>query len=259
MNLYRINNWNTLFENNRTRELKKLDWVPLPNKQDGDGYTAIMDMKNGATIFGAWVACVQIASRCDPRGTLLRDGKKPHDPASLSRMSRVPERVISEMLKLLSSPDINWLTVETYNNPAGGCDVECGIPAGGCLEGKGRERREGKEKNGSVFSVSLPLLKVEINKHFDRRLDAPWGHDEERALAGICQRPDAKSEWDVILNHRRLNPGPYQRKSVRSLLEHWPEELDKARAPKPPEEPGRLKPAKDIFEKELDAEIRRLK
>jgi len=50
-----------MYENNRTRELKRLEWFPMPNKQDGDGYTLIMEQKDGPAIFGAWVACVQIA------------------------------------------------------------------------------------------------------------------------------------------------------------------------------------------------------
>lgn len=154
MKLYRIRNWNVLFENNRTRELKKLDWLPVPNKQDGDGYTTIMSDKDGAAIFGAWIACAQIASRCEPRGTLLRDGKKPHDAASLSRMSRIPIGIIQKMLNTISSNDVNWLEVielkDACDNPAQHCD----IPALGCLEGKGREGTEenGKEENNKEAS-----------------------------------------------------------------------------------------------------------
>lgn len=128
MKLYRIRNWSKLFENNRTKEIKHMAWVPIPNKQDGDGYTQVMDRPDGAAIFGAWIACVQIASRCDPRGTLIRDGGKPHDSQSLSRMSRMPPAVIQAMLEALSNPDVNWLEV----NPAGACDN----PAGGCAAGK---------------------------------------------------------------------------------------------------------------------------
>src|ERR1700761_5016602 len=132
MKLYKIRDWNEKYENNRTRELKKLDWLPIPNKQDGDGYTLVMEQPDGAAIFGAFIACAQIASRCDPRGTLLRDCKKPHDSASLSRMSRFPAEVIERMLTVASSNEVNWLEIialeNTFENPAGGC----GIPASGC-------------------------------------------------------------------------------------------------------------------------------
>src|ERR1035438_455292 len=112
MNLYSIRDWNKIYENNRTRELKRIDWFPMPNKQDGDGYTAIMERSDGAAILGAFVACVQIASRCDPRGTLLRDSKKPHDSTSLSRMSRIPVLIIKDMLDMCSSTDVNWLEIK---------------------------------------------------------------------------------------------------------------------------------------------------
>jgi hypothetical protein len=108
MKVYRIKNWNLHYENNRTRELKNTFWVPIPNKLDNDGYTLIMDQKNGACIFGAWIACVEVASRCEPRGTLLRDPDTPHDSASLSRITRVPVALINTMLKLCIEK-CNWI------------------------------------------------------------------------------------------------------------------------------------------------------
>lgn len=151
MKLYKIRNWNQQYENNRTRELKRLDWIPIPNKQDGDGYTLVMEHKDGPAIFGAWIACAQIASRCEPRGTLLRDNGKPHDSSSLSRMSRMPVKILDQMLELVSHPDINWLEI---SNIELGCDnpaLSCDISAGECLEGKGREKN-GSEGNGNDYS-----------------------------------------------------------------------------------------------------------
>ena len=66
----RVRDWNLLFENNRTRGLKHLDWVPMQNNLDGDGYTELVDHPNGAAHLGAWLAIVWIASRCHTRGTL---------------------------------------------------------------------------------------------------------------------------------------------------------------------------------------------
>ncbi len=61
----RICDWDTLYENNRTRGYKKLNWVPIPNRMDGDGYTELVDHPNGAAHLGAWIAIVQVASRCE--------------------------------------------------------------------------------------------------------------------------------------------------------------------------------------------------
>src|SRR5687767_7543220 len=108
--MLRIVDWDKHFENNRTKELKKLSWVPFPNKHDGDGFTELLDHPNGAAHYGAWCAIVQVASKCDPRGTLSRDGARPHDVASLSRITRIPEPVLTEAIQRLINP-IGWLEV----------------------------------------------------------------------------------------------------------------------------------------------------
>lgn len=110
---YVIRNWEKHFENNRTRELKRLDWVPIPNSMDGDGYTELVDHANGAAHFGVWIALVEVASRCDPRGTLSRDGAtgvKPHDFGSLSRITRLPEDILRQAIPRLLS--IGWLELQ---------------------------------------------------------------------------------------------------------------------------------------------------
>lgn len=160
MTFYRITNWSEIYENNRTRELKSLTWVPFPNSHDGDGYTALMSEKNAEALLGAFVVIVQVASKCDPRGTLLRAPNLPHTAASIARMTRFSERTIQRCLDLCCSPDIAWIsktTVDTSTNGAEECDflaANCGDVAGKCLEGKGRE---GKEGNGNVGSNGGPL------------------------------------------------------------------------------------------------------
>lgn len=150
MSTYRIARWAEIFENNRSKELKKLTWVPVPNSHDSHGYATLVSRKNGPALYGAWMVIVQVASRCDPRGTLLRGGKIPHNSASLALMTRFPESLIQECLKACCDAEIGWIICENTNdsdNPAGGCDSTAGSgdnPAGGCLEGKGREWKEGK-------------------------------------------------------------------------------------------------------------------
>lgn len=155
--VYRIANWSTLYENNRTRELKSLTWVPFPNSHDGDGYTALMSHKNAEALLGAFVVIVQVASKCGTRGTLLRGPAMPHTAASIARITRFSEKTIQQCLELCCGPEIGWIIMENANdstetastcdNPAG----SCGNPAEGCLEGKGREGKgkNGTERNGS--------------------------------------------------------------------------------------------------------------
>ncbi len=108
--MFRIRDWDEHFENNRTRDLKRLNWVPFPNKHDGDGYTALLDHPEGASHYGCWCAIVQVASKCDPRGTLVRDGARPHDSRSLGRMTKISEKVLKAAIERLVH-EIEWLEI----------------------------------------------------------------------------------------------------------------------------------------------------
>lgn len=149
MKVYSIRDWGKIFENNRSRELKSLDWVPIPNNHDGENFSAIMQHPKGAEIFAAWVLIVEVASRCDPRGTLLRGGGKPHNSQSLSLKTRAPEKWFTTAFYFLES-NTDWLDVkEVPDETASSCGnpaPNCGNPASGCLEGKGIEVKgnEGK-------------------------------------------------------------------------------------------------------------------
>jgi hypothetical protein len=105
--LIKIIDWAENFEVNRTRELKVMKWIALPNKMDGDGYTELVAHKNGAAHFGAWVILLEVASKCNPRGTLVRDNGEPHTSQSLARISRLPAGVFTEVLPRLQS--IGWI------------------------------------------------------------------------------------------------------------------------------------------------------
>lgn len=180
--VYYITDWAQHFENNRTRELKRMDWVPIPTKQDGDGYTELLDHKDGAAHFGAWCAIVQIAAKCEPRGTLMRDRSIPHDAASLSRVSRIGVRVLEDAIKRLLC--IGWLssqvvdTTSTCENPAGRCEMTAVIPHEGVTTEQERtgENTEGKGTEGhapqaSAASRVAAVAEYYIGKYPRRRVD----------------------------------------------------------------------------------------
>lgn len=175
--IYRIINWQEIYENNRSRELKKLDWFAMPNKQDGDGYTSLVAMPNGEAIFGAWCACAQIASKCDPRGTLMRDNKKPHDAHSLARMSRFSAGTIQAMLDACLSDEVNWIetidSIEPNEIAAPSRDAaapSCEIPAAECLEGKGKKgKKEGREAP-PVLSMTVRISGEQELKRIGKEL-----------------------------------------------------------------------------------------
>ena len=110
MKAYRIVDWESLYENNRTRDMKAMTWVPVPVKHDGYGY-GLLTVKNGAARLGAWLAILQTAAKSHPRGTLLRDGRHPHTPESIGVKTRLDPEVIRETIEICLRPDIGWIEV----------------------------------------------------------------------------------------------------------------------------------------------------
>ena len=156
---YRIKEWDTYYENNRTRDLKNMSWVPIPNKLAGDGYTWMIEQKNGAALYGAWIACVHLASTCDPRGTLLRHSNEPHDINSISRITRISESILKEMLdftvskcKWMEIIDLGGGTVISHNGAAKPQDAALNR-----TEQKEQNRTEYKEVYD--YYLTLPLMK----------------------------------------------------------------------------------------------------
>jgi hypothetical protein len=110
MKTYRITDWDDLYENNRTRGMKTMQWVPVPVKHDGYGY-GLLTVSNGAARLGAWIAILQTAAKSHPRGTLLRDGRHAHTAESIAVKTRLAPEIIQETIELCLRPDIGWLEV----------------------------------------------------------------------------------------------------------------------------------------------------
>ena len=107
----RIRDWNKHFETAATRKLRRMYWVPVPNKMDGEGYTSLVDHPNGAAHLGAWYAILEIASRQEVRGNLPTSANRPPSSANfaqcLGRISRIPADVFAEVIPRLV--DIGWI------------------------------------------------------------------------------------------------------------------------------------------------------
>lgn len=191
---YSIRNWSQHFENNRTRELKELRFVILPNKHDGDGYTELLDHPNGAAHYGAWCALVQVASKCDPRGTLSRDGARPHDATSLSRLTRIPEAVFAEVLPRLVS--IGWVESDASDEASKQPQIarshtDSTIPQGvGGIPHPPAENRLRTEQNRTEQKKNERPAKPR-----DDRLD----HPALIAVREVKGRFPHKDVWDLVI------------------------------------------------------------
>jgi len=225
MRLYVIKDWDDIYENNRTRTMKRMQWVPIPNRHDGDGFTTLVSHENGAAHLGVWLVVLQLASRSKLRGALLRDEKRVHDEASMSRITRLPTELIAETLTRLSSEDIGW--IEKLDIPDDTEDLIEAItlltPSCNAIDEE-RNRIEGNGKEGKGIAAvhqgvinrwneiakreGLPLVKVLGSKrynHFRSRLktfpDFWETVDQEMKLLGAFARGDNDRQWSITFDY----------------------------------------------------------
>lgn len=152
MNLYRIKNWDKVFENSRSREIDNCTHAFIPNKQHGMGFTFIISQKDGASILGIWYLIVEACSmQKRPRQGYLTDtgtaDGRQWTADTLALRWRRPKIEIERALNLLCSQDIDWMEVTEIT--AGGRQMGAvEVPdEGKGIELNGREgnRREGKK------------------------------------------------------------------------------------------------------------------
>lgn len=173
MKLYKIRNWNSYYENSRSRDVKDLDWVKIPNHHDGENYTKIITHPEGAKIFSAWVLAVEVSSKCRPRGTLLRSDGTPHTSSSLSLKTRAPKEWFDLALDFLEN-NTDWLEIEIIPEQIPQTAVElppyCQPPDVN-LPKKGREGKGREEKEREAACSLLGYLNLLTGKEF-REVDS---------------------------------------------------------------------------------------
>jgi len=155
----RIKDWDEHYENNRTRGLKQMNWVPLPNSF-GDLYTEMMEQKDGPIIYAGWVLLVLTASRCHPRGTLVRGNGRDHNSTTLGRLCRTQKVVFEKATTFCLK--IGWLEEIPSKFPENEDNPE--IPQEGAenpqeadIEWKGREGN-GMEGKDSIVGQVIEFL-----------------------------------------------------------------------------------------------------
>lgn len=106
--LYVVKDWQKLFENNRSRTVENLRWVCVPNKHDGEGYATVMEQENAAELFAAWVLILQVASKCQERGTLMREDGTPMTAKTLAMKTRAEKSWFEDALNFFTTK-VKWL------------------------------------------------------------------------------------------------------------------------------------------------------
>jgi len=103
---YAIVNWVENFECAQSRRIVSgtpLKWVPMPTKHDSPSYRRLIAHADGAALFGAWCAFVQLAAKSSERGVVAME------PDDMSLATGLPETVFAHMLEACMSPKINWI------------------------------------------------------------------------------------------------------------------------------------------------------
>lgn len=161
MNVYQIKDWNDHYENNRSRKVKDLAWVPIPNRHDGEAYSRLMIQKDAAIYFSTWILLLQVASRCHPRGSLLTSSGIPHTPESLSIKTRGKLEWFEKSLPFLVQ--IGWMSVSRHDDAT--------VMPPSCQSGdeERRERKNGMEDEEALNKAKdvLSYLNAKSHKNFE--------------------------------------------------------------------------------------------
>ncbi len=109
---YHVPDWNSRFETSESRKCKTLHWIALPSSLDGAEYMELVDRPGGDGLFGAWVALLAVAAKCNQRGVLAKASGKPHTASSLAALTRLPVSTFEKLLPILV--ELNMLAVTEY-------------------------------------------------------------------------------------------------------------------------------------------------
>lgn len=179
-----IRNWAKHFENHRTRELKSMDWLPLPTDISDMGYVELIDHPNGPAHFACWIVILQIAATCSPRGSLVRGADMPLDAAALARAARIPIATMEEAIARLLSPEVNWLE-EVMENPAKTRAKTATSPR--------------KSRDNPAVSRDMPPENRDVGAEKPRHITVQDSTEEKNTLSSASPPREPDVIWDTYI------------------------------------------------------------
>lgn len=137
-NVYRVVDWAARYEHlgrvAGKRPAANLAWIAMGTAFDEDYVTLVTGHDDGPSHMAVGYGLVRLAARCDPRGVLLRANREPYDPASMSRMVRLPEKLIVAALPRLVG--VGWLEEVSLSMALSAAG---GAAGGNCSAGSSRK------------------------------------------------------------------------------------------------------------------------
>jgi len=124
--LYTVHHWERIFEGSKSKTYKNKTSCQLPTKH-GLSYKRLVKSKDGAAVFGAWCALIQVLSRhpAPRRGYCTDNGKangSPYSPDDLELLTDIPSVYFKKMFELCSSQVIDWMDVRSLKDTTGDCE-----------------------------------------------------------------------------------------------------------------------------------------
>lgn len=155
---YEIKDWNRIFENAESRKYKKLNWVPVPNKWDGLGFSRLRKHKNFVAAYCGWSLIVQIASKMPQRGILVTADGWELSPVDMADLTGCPEDIFSKTLEVLCAPEIGWIVRKNSENLPVSPEMSGESPgtSGNTPVEQNRTEREQKEGEKSACAPPPP-------------------------------------------------------------------------------------------------------
>jgi hypothetical protein len=130
VNLYKVKNWDSIFEGAKSKTYNNKTSCMMPTKH-GLGYKRLVRRKNGAAMFGAWCALIQVLSRHEKKrnGYCTGDGKvhgSPYTADDLEILTDIPAKYYKELFPVAQS--VGWLDLIQVKDTTGDQQDTVGIP-----------------------------------------------------------------------------------------------------------------------------------
>ncbi len=179
---YQVVDWDKNFEGAKSRTYSNKTTCQMPTKH-GLGYKKLVKSKDGAAIFGAWCAMVQVLSRhpkpregyCTDTGRI--DGK-PYTAEDLELLTDIPAKYFKSMIQVAASKHVGWLRIpDGYQADTTGplhSDSDSDLDSNSDSDSGFKPRAPIKKSYGSEFGM------VRLTEHEYERLIDKCGSEEMR-------------------------------------------------------------------------------
>ena len=197
--------------------------------------------KDGLEIFACWILILQVASKCNPRGSLIRNDGSPLDIQSImmkTRVARNKHKVFERAINLILQ--IGWIErVKCKSGTRVTPECQASAPELNRIELNRIEDTPLPPKGGSrTLSIkdkkikevdSNDLIMIQIGSWLNRPKDELWTIYESELLEQIKPTPDQLKVLEKFYTADLPRRENTRRKKLVTLLTHWKGELDKAR------------------------------